>query len=143
MNNITICGNLTADAVLRYTSSQVPIVSCRVAVFNRYDANGQELTDFFNVAIWGDRDVPDRSAFLADKLLKGTKVVFSGAIHSREYLDRNGNKQTSWEVTAYQYDFVSPKPAAEPTEQLAEDPSKEVSDAFQELYDDDGDLPFA
>lgn len=92
MSNISIRGNITAPAELRFTSSGKAVASVTVAVNRGRDDNKQ--TDFYRVTLW------ESLAENAAQLEKGTSVLLIGRMESREFEDKQGNKRTSWEVTA-------------------------------------------
>ena len=55
-NEITICGNLTREPELRFTSGGTATCGFGVAVNRRYQQNGEWTdapTNFFNVTVWG------------------------------------------------------------------------------------------
>ncbi|AOT24342.1 ssDNA binding domain protein [Propionibacterium phage B3] len=96
---ITIIGNLTADPTLRFTPSGKAVASFQVAVNKRRkDQTGQWVddgADWFSVQAWGTL-----AENVAESLTKGIRVIVTGRLESREWEDREGNKRTSWEITA-------------------------------------------
>ena len=79
---ITVCGNLTRVGI---------------AVSRRYQVNGEweEKTSFFNVSAW-DQLGENASASLS----KGSRVVVTGRIETREYETKEGEKRTSVDIVA-------------------------------------------
>lgn len=92
MSQISIRGNMTAPAEIRYTSSGKAVGNVTVAVNRGRDDNKQ--TDFYRVTLW------ESLAENAAQLEKGTSVLLIGRMESRQFDDKDGNKRTSWEVTA-------------------------------------------
>lgn len=92
MSQISIRGNITAPAELRYTSSGKAVANVTVAVNRGKDDNKQ--TDFYRVTLW------ESLAENAAQLEKGTSVLLIGRMESRDFDDKQGQKRTSWEVTA-------------------------------------------
>ncbi|MUG03541.1 single-stranded DNA-binding protein [Bacillus tequilensis] len=92
MSQISIRGNITAPVELRYTSSGKAVGNVTVAVNRGKDDNKQ--TDFYRVTLW------ESLAENAAQLEKGTSVLLIGRMESRDFEDKQGNKRTSWEVTA-------------------------------------------
>ena len=92
MTNISIRGNMTSPAEIRYTQNGKAVGNVTVAVNRGKDDNKQ--TDFYRVTLW------ESLAENAAQLEKGTSVLLIGRMESREYEDREGNKRTAWEVTA-------------------------------------------
>ena len=151
INRITITGNLTSDAVLRYTSSGTPIINLRVGCNSRFTKDGDSLTDFFNVSVWCSSEHKDSAHFFAQRLKKGCKVAVNGPHISSEYIDRDGNKRTSWSISCKKSEVVlltkadsdQLDPAVQEQQQpLPEEPSSDLGAAFQELQTDGEDLPF-
>lgn len=98
-NTITICGNLTRDPELRYTSSGQANARLGVAVNrrwrNRASGEWEESTSFFNVTCWGDL-----AENVAETLTKGARVIVTGRLEQRSYEDRDGNQRSVVEIIA-------------------------------------------
>ena len=103
--NITICGNLTAAPELRFTPSGQAVANLNVAVnhrrlnkqTNEWEDDG---ADFYGVSVWREQ-----AEHVAESITKGIEVIVVGALKSRSYDDRDGNKRTVWEITA---DHIGP-----------------------------------
>ena len=53
LNHIVLMGRLTRDPDLRYTQSQIPVASFRIAVERDYGRSGEEKqTDFIDIVAW-------------------------------------------------------------------------------------------
>lgn len=92
MSNISIRGNLTAPPELRFTQNGKAVASVTVA--ENVGKDDQKRTNFHRVTLWGEL------AEHAATLEKGMSVLLIGRLDQREYEDREGNKRTSWDVTA-------------------------------------------
>ncbi|MCT2990944.1 single-stranded DNA-binding protein [Propionibacterium freudenreichii] len=96
---ITIVGNLTDDPTLRFTPSGKAVARFQVAVNRRKrDQSGNWVddgADWHSVRAWGTL-----AENVAESLTKGTRVVVTGRLESREWQGREGNRRTSWEITA-------------------------------------------
>ncbi len=92
MTNIAFTGNLTSPIELRYTASGKAVGSVTVAV-NRKRGEVEE-TDFHRVTLW------EGLAEHAATLDKGTRVLVIGRLVQRPWETKDGEKRTSWEVTA-------------------------------------------
>lgn len=96
---LTVVGNLTADPMLRFTSSGVAVVDFTVAQTQRsYDRNSGEWKDqdtlFFRCSAW--RDMAEN---VADSLTKGMRVVVTGRLQIRSYQAREtGENRQSIEI---------------------------------------------
>lgn len=98
---ITIEGNLTADPELRFTPSGAPVANFTVASTPRkFDRNSNEWNDgetlFLRCSIW--REAAEN---VAESLVKGAAVLARGALKSRTYETREGEKRTAWEMDVY------------------------------------------
>lgn len=132
MNQLIICGRLTADPVIK-TVGETRVANYSVAVDCVY--NGNKKTEYFPVAAWG------RYADFAEKYFcQGMRVLVSGRLQSREYTNRDGVKVRAWEVVAQDQEFADGK--RDKGEQPA--PAAASGDGFMGIPDDlDGEgLPF-
>ena len=158
LNHIVIMGRLTRDPELRYTQNQIPVASWTVAVDRDYSgSNGQNKeTDFIDCVGWRST-----GEFVSKYFSKGRMIVVSGRLQSRKWQDNQGNNRTSWEVVADNCYFGDSK---KDTEAGNNAPSTgggyyaqqgqyqsggrttqrppDVQASFEELDDDDGELPF-
>ena len=96
---ITIVGRLGSDPELRFSPSGDAICAFRVVTDRRYkDQSGEWQsadTTWWSVTAW--RQLGEN---VAESLHKGHMVIVRGAIKSREYETREGEKRTVWEVEA-------------------------------------------
>ena len=151
LNHITIMGRLTRDPELRYTPSQTPVTTFTLAVDRDYtnrDTNERQ-TDFIDCVAW-------RSAeFVSKYFQKGSMAVVSGRLQIRDWTDRDGNKRRSAEVNVDNVYFGESRrrdseSASAPyggssysSSDFAQQSAPSVSiNEFEELSDDDGELPF-
>ncbi|MCD8355467.1 MAG: single-stranded DNA-binding protein [Clostridia bacterium] len=157
LNKAILMGRLTRDPELRYTQSNLPVVSFTIAIDRKYSANNgsERQTDFINVVAWR------RTAeFVSQWFTKGMMIIVTGSIQSRNWQDKNGNNRTSIEVVAdevqfgeskrsreandgyqggYQNTYSAPQQASRPAPSF--DMPTGNSD-FSEISDDDGEVPF-
>ena len=104
LNHAEIMGRLTADPELKTTKSGVAVTSFSVAVERNYEVNGKRPTDFLNVVAWRGT-----AEFVTKWFRKGQMIVVEGAIETRDYEDRNGNKRTAVEINADRVHFAGEK----------------------------------
>lgn len=166
LNKAILMGRLTRDPELRYTQSNVPVVTFSIAVDRNYSGNnGERQTDFIDIVAWR------RTAeFVSQWFTKGQMIVVVGSIQSRRWQDKNGNNRTSIEVIADEVQFgeskrsresggsypnnnggypqnggyANPNPYTAP-QQSAPAPSFDMpagNSDFSEISDDDGEVPF-
>ena len=95
LNHIVLMGRLTRDPELRYTQSQVPVASFRIAVDRDFGRGEEKQTDFIDVVAWRST-----GEFVSRYFHKGSMIVVSGRLQMRDWTDRDGNKRTSAEVVA-------------------------------------------
>ena len=99
MTTITICGNTTSPAELRFTPSGKAVTSFNVAVNDRrFDKAKNEWVDgdttFYPCSAWGAM-AENVAESLPDK---GVRVVVTGRIKSRTYQNKDGQDVTRFEV---------------------------------------------
>ena len=159
LNHIVIMGRLTRDPELRYTQSQVPVASFRLAVDRDFGGrdNRERQTDFIDCVAWRST-----AEFVSKYFQKGSMAIVSGRLQMREWTDRDNNRRTTAEVVADNVYFgeskrsreegsfggtsagsgsYAPKPVSGGMDAGFSDASVGDS-AFSELDDGDGDLPF-
>ena len=157
LNHIVVMGRLTRDPELRYTQSQLPVVSFSVAVDRDFGGRdgGEKQTDFIDCVAWRHT-----AEFVSKYFAKGSMAVVSGRLQIRDWTDRDGNKRRSAEIVADNVYFGESKRRDEggaPAGGYSREPRESYSapsapsgydnvpkgpSAFAELDDGDGELPF-
>lgn len=162
LNHIVIMGRLTRDPELRYTQSQIPVASFRVAVDRDFGRGEERQTDFIDCVAWRST-----GEFVSKYFQKGSMAVVSGRLQMRDWTDKDGNKRTSAEVVADNVyfgeskrrdgdprDSYGPRDSCAPRDNYAardsygqrdsrdSAPRQPAPSAFAELDDGDGELPF-
>lgn len=102
---ITVVGNMVADADLRFTPSGAAVANFTVASTPRtFDKQRNEWVDgealFLRCAAW-----KQLGENVAESLTKGTQVIVQGRLKSRSYETKEGEKRTSMEL---EVDAVGP-----------------------------------
>ncbi len=97
LNHIVLMGRLTRDPELRYTQSNLPVVSFSIAVDRDYSGKdgGEKQTDFIDIVAWRST-----AEFVSKYFSKGRMAVVSGRLQLRDWTDKNGSKRRSAEVVA-------------------------------------------
>ena len=95
---ITVVGNTTADAELRYTQNGKAVANLTIASTPRnFDRQSNEWKDgealFLRASVWGEA-----AEHVAGSLTKGTRVIATGRLKQRSYQDREGNNRTAIEL---------------------------------------------
>jgi single-strand DNA-binding protein len=93
--SITVIGNATADASLRFTSSGIAVATFNVAVTERIKDNDSwkdGSTTFFRCTAW--REMGEQCA---ETITKGMRLIVAGRFKTREY-EKDGQTRTSIEI---------------------------------------------
>ena len=128
INKCILQGRLTAAPEVKRTQSGTAVCSFTLAVerdFPKEDGNRQ--TDFIDCVAW-----KGTAEFLARNFDKGDPLALVGAIQTRIWEDKQGQKRKAVEVIAAEVHFCGAR---------ARDKEK-GGEEFTDLPDDDGDLPF-
>ena len=144
LNQVSIMGRLTRDPELRYTQSNTPVASFTIAV-DRDFANresGERATDFIDCVAWRST-----AEFISKYFAKGSLAVVTGRLQIRDWVDKEGNKRRNAEVIVDNIYFGESKrrdseSASSFSDYSSQAPSSLDSNPFNELSDDDGELPF-
>ena len=146
MNKVILMGRLTRDPELRHIPSGAAVATFGLAVDKRASREeNARSADFFDIVCWDKR-----AEFASKWLRKGTKVCLSGRLQQRQWQDKEtGKNRTAVEIVVEDIEFAESKAASEggrSEQQPLSAPSANYSAAepssFQELHDDDGELPF-
>ena len=156
LNHIVLMGRLVRDPELRYTQAQVPVASFRIAVDRDFVGRdgGERQADFIDCVAWRQT-----GEFVSKYFTKGRMIAVSGRLQMRDWTDRDGNKRTSAEVVADNVYFGDSKRDGDSgssysrgnddynrgnsyDNRSASAPAPAPKDPFQDLGDDDGELPF-
>lgn len=96
--NITLIGNVVADAELRFTNAGKAWTTFRVACNDRRKNEAGEWIDgkttFVDVTTWRAAEA------VATALKKGTKVLVVGDLNQLEFETKSGEKRTGYKVVA-------------------------------------------
>ena len=144
LNKIQLQGRLVADPELRHTQSGTSVASFRIAVDRDYKKqDGSREADFINIVAWrGTADLVSRY------FSKGQMIIVVGRLQIRPYDDRDGNRRYATEVVADNVYFVDSKRSDNAGARNAgqdgynEPAGYDDAGGFEELTDDDGELPF-
>ena len=133
LNKIVIMGRLTRGPELRYTQSQIPVASFRLAVDRDFGGRdgGERQTDFIDIVAWRST-----AEFVSKYFTKGSMAAVSGRLQIREWTDREGGKRTTAEVVADNVYFGGSKRREAETAPAAYDNVAYAGDI------DGGDLPY-
>ena len=159
LNKVILMGRLTKEPELRHTQSDVPVVSFTLAVDRGFKRDSDAVNcDFINIVAWRGT-----AEFVSKWFTKGQLVAVSGRLQVRSYKDRDGNGRTATEVVADEV-FFAEKPSQSLRDSSPEVGAKDLASPFgrggsaadgegetepalpagefEELYGEDGELPF-
>jgi single-strand DNA-binding protein len=99
ITTITVAGNLTRDAEIRYTKDGQATSALTLAVNRRWQNRDtkewEESTSFFDVVCW--RELAENAAL---SLTKGARVVVSGRLEQRSWETDDGERRAKVEIVA-------------------------------------------
>lgn len=142
LNRTVLMGRLTADPILRYTATNLPVTSFALAVEKdtKDKETGKRGADFFEIVCWRST-----AEFVGKHFTKGMQIVVSGSLQTRIWKDKDGNNRKTVEIVADVVYFADGKRDREPTADIntlaGRMPETDETDAFLELADD-SELPF-
>lgn len=129
LNEVNICGRLTATPELKYTASGTAVTSFSVAV-DRNTADKQ--TDFLNFVAWRST-----AEFICKHFQKGKMIIINGSLQSRSYTTQDGEKRHISEVVVKQAYFAGDK------HKTPDSGAEAVATGdFTEIEEENGELPF-
>ena len=109
VNKVILIGNLGRDPELRYTPGGQAVASFSIATtenFTRKSGEREERTEWHRIVAWG------RTAELcAQYLAKGRSVYIEGRLTTREWENKEGQKQRTTEIVAQTVQFLGPRGA--------------------------------
>jgi single-strand DNA-binding protein len=104
VNKVILVGNLGKDPEVRFTPSGRAVAKFPLATTDSWmdqESGRQERTEWHNIVVWG-KQAENCGQYLA----KGRQVYIEGAIRSRSYDDKEGNKRYITEVVAQRVQFL-------------------------------------
>jgi len=104
VNKVILIGNLGRDPELRYTQGGQAVANFTLAtneVFGGKSGERQERTEWHRIVAWG------RTAELCSQYLsKGRSVYIEGRLQTREWENKEGQKQRTTEIVAQNVTFL-------------------------------------
>ncbi|MBP6880445.1 single-stranded DNA-binding protein [Candidatus Saccharibacteria bacterium] len=105
-NQVTIMGNLTKDPETRSTPSGQSVTNLSIAVNRSWtgkDGQVQDSVDYFDCVAWSKA-----GEIIAQYTQKGSKLLLSGRLQTRNWEDKNGSKHKSVEIVVTDFNFMDP-----------------------------------
>src|SRR2546423_927592 len=104
VNKAMILGRLGADPEVRFTGGGQSVANFRMAT-NEYwtdkEGNKKERTEWHRIVVWGKQ-----AEAVGKYLKKGREAFVEGRIQTREWVNKEGQKQYTTEVVASHVVFV-------------------------------------
>lgn len=108
LNEVTLCGRLTADVELKQTTSGTSVVSFTLAINRpRGKDNAEQKADFLECIAW-----EKTAEFISKYFHKGESLYIKGALRARQYKTSTGALVRAIEVNVTEARFVDNKGAA-------------------------------
>lgn len=104
VNKVILVGNLGKDPEVRFTPSGRAVAKFSIATTESWmdqESGRQERTEWHNIVVWGKQ-----AESCGQYLAKGRQVFIEGAIRSRSYDDKEGNKRYITEIIAQRVQFL-------------------------------------
>ena len=140
INMVALMGRLTYEPELISTPNGVSVLRFQVACDRNYQKDSQNRqADFIDCVAWRQT-----AEFISRYFHKGSMIAIEGTIQTSNYTDKNGNNRKQTEVLANNVSFCGSKNESGGSMDIEPEPkysSVDNSD-FEEIVDDDDDLPF-
>ncbi len=108
VNKAIVVGNLGRDPEIRYTPGGQPVANFTVATSERWPdkttGQMQERTEWHRIVVWGKQ-----AENCGQYLKKGRSVYVEGRLQTREWTNKEGQKQYTTEIVASQVQFLGGK----------------------------------
>lgn len=138
LNRIVLMGRLTRDPELRRTGSGTAVSSFSIAVDRDFKGqSGEKETDFIDIVAWRNT-----AEFVSKYFTKGRMAVVEGRLQIRDWKDKEGNNRRSAEVVADNVYFGDSKRDGDAAGGSYTGGQTSQSGGFNEIDEDDGELPF-
>ncbi len=107
VNKVILVGRLGKDPETRYTSGGQAVCNFSMATDESFkDKSGerQKRTEWHKIVVWG------KQAEIAQQYLKkGAQIYLEGRIQSREWMDKENQKRTTYEIVATNFRMLGSK----------------------------------
>ena len=144
---VALMGRLTYEPELISTLNGVSVIHFQVACDRNYQKDSQNRqADFIDCVAWRQT-----AEFISRYFHKGSMIAVEGTIQTSNYTDKDGNKRKQIEVLANNVSFCGGKSengsqgtqGAQNEQYTQGGMNIDYDDAdFEEIVDDDDDLPF-
>ena len=112
INNVVLVGRLTKDVSLRSTQNGTMVGAFTLAVDRTTkDQNGNRQADFISCVIWNTK-YSKKAENLATYAKKGSLIGITGAIQTRNYDNKDGQRVYVTEVMCHDFNLLENRQAA-------------------------------
>jgi single-strand DNA-binding protein len=104
VNKVILIGNLGADPEVRFTQGGQAVANFRIATSESWkdkQGNPQERTEWHRIVVWGKL-----AELCGEYLKKGRQCYVEGRLQTREWTNKENQKQWTTEVVAQQVTFL-------------------------------------
>lgn len=142
INSVVLMGRLTYEPELKSTSGGVSVIHFQIACDRNYQTKCEERkTDFIDITAWRQT-----AEFISRYFHKGSMIAVEGSIRTDNFTDKGGNNRKSVIVVANNVSFCGSKAESSITNPAISQPApsyaRAVNSDFEEIVDEDDDLPF-
>lgn len=138
INMVALMGRLTYEPELKSTPNGLSVIRFQIAVDRTYQPKGQERqADFIDCVAWRQT-----AEFISRYFHKGDMIALEGMLQTSNYTDKNGAKRKQVEVVANNVSFCGSKSENTKPKGNSLDVAEPDNSDFEEIVDDDDDLPF-
>ena len=142
VNKAILIGNLGADPEVRFTQGGQAVANFRIATSESWkDKNGnpQERTEWHRIVVWGKL-----AELCGEYLKKGRQCYVEGRLQTREWTNKENQKQWTTEVVAQSVTFLGGRPdgaSASPRREAQPQNGTSQSDYGPPPMEDPGPMP--
>ncbi|MCC6933844.1 MAG: single-stranded DNA-binding protein [Deltaproteobacteria bacterium] len=148
INKVILVGNLGANPELRYTPSQYPICTLRLATTEKrkgQDGTYADQTEWHSVVVFG-KQAENCNQYLQ----KGRQIYVEGRIQTRKWQDKEGKDRYKTEILASTIQFLGGKSEGLNVEKIPADDAPAMNgnhatmnvDLGEPVSFNDDDIPF-
>lgn len=119
MNVLTIAGNISKDAEIRYTQGGDPV--CNFSIGDNQGKDREAI--FWNCGLYGKR-----AESLSKYLVKGQAVTVTGNVTTNKYTDKNGIERVGYNIRVNDLALQGGKKDGESAPAKAKPQAKEFDD---------------
>lgn len=142
INSVVLMGRLTFEPELKKTPNDLSVIRFQIACDRSYQSRDEERkADFIDCVAWRHT-----AEFISRNFRKGSMIAVEGSIQTDSFTDKDGNKRKSFTVVVRDVSFCGSKAESGTANPAFSQPAPSYASAdnsdFEEIVDDDDDLPF-